>query len=387
MRLRLKSSKHKGSEVEDSESVIGEGTVGGDRLQDSSSSLGPDAESQQPETEKKPRQLKKTLILLLRDIVFAVIIVVIVLASVLAYTRVWPPMVVIESNSMQHGRSVSYLGVIDTGDLVLVQAASQRSDVITWVEGKARGHITYSNYGDVIIFNSDRGGTPIIHRPIIWLEYNNASGKFDAPDLEQLDPSLWGGTYKNSTPVTTPYGLDGTLEISESGWKGNDVLIINIETSFVNLATNHHSGYVTLGDNNGVNYDGYLVRQEDIIGKARGELPWFGLIKLTIDPATGKCCFGWGDPYAPKNSWDALVVALILMITLPIIIDLIGVMFNRMLRKRQERRMADETGMDVAPSSTTDKSETVTTDTTMEKVSTTAEIEKSGPEENERRKS
>ncbi len=380
--MRLRSSKHsKGSEGEEAESLAkDEGTHGEGHQQDSSAGLGPGVESEQQEDSKKPRQLKRTLILLLRDIVFAIIIVVIVLASVLVYTRVWPPMVVIESNSMQHGTSVSYLGVIDTGDLVLVQAAPERADVITWVEGKARGHLTYSNYGDVIIFNSDRGGTPIIHRPIIWLEYNVTTNKFDAPDLLQLDPSLWSGTYKNSTPVTTPYGLDGTLEISESGWKGSQLLIINIDTSFVSQASNHHSGYVTLGDNNMANYDNYLVRQEDIIGKARGELPWFGLIKLTIDPATGKCCRGWGDPYAPKNSWDALVVALILMITLPIIIDLAGMMINRMLRKRQERRKEKETGGEAAPPSKTDEQEIVEVETTTEEASSATEVEKPGAE-------
>src|SRR5436309_14754819 len=53
-----------------------------------------------------------------RDLIVAVFIVVMFLAVIYAYVRVWPPLVVGESSSMQHSSLVSFLAVIDTGDMV-----------------------------------------------------------------------------------------------------------------------------------------------------------------------------------------------------------------------------------------------------------------------------
>src|SRR3972149_11098665 len=110
--------------------------------------------------EGEPEDGKRFAILLARDISFAVILVAIILGAVFAYTQVWPPMVVVESDSMQHSRTRSFVGVIDTGDLVLVQAVHQASDVVTYVEGRAPGNEAYSNFGDVIIFHRPDSSTP-----------------------------------------------------------------------------------------------------------------------------------------------------------------------------------------------------------------------------------
>ena len=58
----------------------------------------------------------------------------------------------------------------------------------------------------------------------------------------------------------------------------------------------------------------------DIIGRARGEIPWFGLIKLLASPAS-YCCRSWGDPAAPGNSWNDLVIALVALIALPFALE------------------------------------------------------------------
>src|SRR5437879_9207923 len=93
-----------------------------------------------------------------RDLLVAAIIVVVFLAAIYAYARVWPPLVVVESASMQHSSQESFLGVIDTGDMVFQQAAPTRADVVTYLEGRASGYSTYGDYGDVIIFR-DRKST------------------------------------------------------------------------------------------------------------------------------------------------------------------------------------------------------------------------------------
>jgi len=275
------------------------------------------------EEPSEPRNIKRSMLLLGRDVGIAVLIVLIVLGGIFAYTRVWPPMVVVESSSMQHRNDVSYIGVIDTGDLVLVQAAPLRSDVITWVEGKATGYMTYSNYGDVIIFNRENDPTPVIHRAIFWMNYNATGTAFDIPDLANLRLNvLWGGFYANGSPVSSPHGLNGTIWLAQSGWRGDMNISFNLRASFLTNPVYRHDGYVTLGDNNEGTYDRTPVLQKDIIGKARGELPWFGLLKLTLAPSPGSCCHGWGDLSAPKNSWDSLVIALLLMILSPILIDI-----------------------------------------------------------------
>ena len=296
--------------------------------------------------ETEPMSRGRAALLFGRDIAVAFIIVGMVIGAIYAYTGVWPPMVVIESGSMQHSGTVSYVGVIDTGDLVLVQAAPKRSDVTTWVEGRAIEYKTYGNYGDVIIFRKAFSDTPIIHRPIFWMGYDPISKTFSIPDLERLPHNItWGGSYDNGSAVMRPYRLNGTMWIKGVGWKGD----LNITFNIKNIAaSNKHSGYVTLGDNNGGNYDSTLARQEDVIGKARGELPWFGLIKLTLFPTGSTCCnMGWGDHYAPKNSWDSLTISLVLAFATPILLDVSSSLWAR--RRRQKGEEGGEEGEETGP--------------------------------------
>ena len=109
-----------------------------------------------------------------RDLFLAFIVVLIVLGALMAYCRVWPPVVVVESGSMMHDAE-SHIGVIDTGDMVLVRKVNDRSDIVTYPEGEATNYRTYGSYGNVIVFNpnGDLNSTPIIHRAILWIEAND----------------------------------------------------------------------------------------------------------------------------------------------------------------------------------------------------------------------
>ncbi len=265
-----------------------------------------------------------------RDIAVAVIIMVVLLGAIYAYTGIWPPLVVVESSSMQHGNSVSYIGVIDTGDLVFVQSAPARSDVVTYLEGRASGYSTYGDYGDVIVFRiaRDPTATPIIHRAIMYLVPNGSLA--DVPDLAGLPTSQWQG-YRNGLNVSGAYGLSA-VTIHEMGWQHNLGITFNL-AAFI-AAFGGQAGYITMGDNNAYNrcapvqgicsgptYDtGWFPSQGDIIGHARGEIPWFGLIKLLISPASN-CAQGWGDPCAPANSWSSLALAIVFLIALPFIVE------------------------------------------------------------------
>jgi hypothetical protein len=68
-----------------------------------------------------------------------------------------------------------------------------------------------------------------------------------------------------------------------------------------------------------------------IVGKARGEIPWFGLIKLAIygnrdtyhetsDPTTRS---NWGilNSLAPSDIWICLFVSIAVLITIPVGVD------------------------------------------------------------------
>src|SRR5207245_11293438 len=85
------------------------------------------------------------------DLLVAAVVVVVFLAAIYAYARVWPPLVVVESASMQHSSQESFLGVIDTGDMVFQQAAPTRAAVVTYLEGRASGSSRYGDYGDVTL--------------------------------------------------------------------------------------------------------------------------------------------------------------------------------------------------------------------------------------------
>ncbi len=273
-----------------------------------------------------------------RDIAIAVVIMAVILGGIWAYTRVWPPLVVVESSSMQHGDTSSALGVIDTGDLVLVQVSPARGDVVTYLEGRARGYSTYGDYGDVIVFRIYNlpGETPIIHRAIMSVTPNGTDAA-DVPDLAALPSSEWQGVNWLGQPTNLPYGLT-SVWIRSMGYT-RDLNITFDLRSFARMmsaepAARQGPGYITMGDNNAIHrcfvrdpcasipYDtGWFPIQSDIIGHARGEIPWFGLIKLMLSPSLGGCCQGWGDSAAPANSWDSLAISLVALVALPFVVE------------------------------------------------------------------
>src|SRR6266511_2672 len=280
---------------------------------------------------------------LARDLIVAGVIVAVFLASMYAYAGTWPPLVVVESSSMQHSNRESFLGVIDTGDMVFQQAAPTRSSVTTYVEGRASGYSTYGDYGDVIIFNRPGDPTPVIHRAILYATVYS-DGTADALDIANPSFTDWEAT--NSTgPTTDPHHLL-TLTIHRMGFGRDLGITFNFPRDFARFAP--RSGYVTMGDHNAylscsfskdpcgasLPYDDrWMPPQTDVIGRARGELPWFGLLKLMLSP-TNSCCDHWGDPEAPNNSWDALLASLFFVLALPFLLEIAGRAWTKYVRPR-----------------------------------------------------
>ena len=212
-----------------------------------------------------------------KDVGIAIGSVLIVFLLTFAYSGNWPPMVVIESGSMEHDNNplyseprYSHIGTIDTGDLVIVKQA-EKKDIVTYLEGKKTDYKKYGDYGDVIVYYKNgietyngQPVTPVIHRAMAWVEVvDKDNGTYYIPEIN-----------------TTFYGK---IQLAEIGLGGG--------ASIQNL---QNSGYITKGDSTGnphpdqlTHYDitGSSVQPVDpdwIVGMAKGELPWFGLIKLRV---------------------------------------------------------------------------------------------------------
>ena len=108
---------------------------------------------------------------LTRELVLAAGMIALLVLAMWAHTGSMPPLVVVESNSMQHD-SDGEVGTIDAGDLVLVHSPDNKR-IITFVEATdpSSDYYEYESLGmegDVIIFerNGETDSTPIIHRAL-----------------------------------------------------------------------------------------------------------------------------------------------------------------------------------------------------------------------------
>lgn len=297
-----------------------------------------DPEDKEELSENKGFKFKSTIIDVVKDFIIALVIIVILIISLVVYTGTWPPLVVVESNSMMHDDD-SMLSAIDTGDMVLVKTVDPATsggkgvkEICTWVEGKySTGEKHYGTYGDVIIFtkNGNTKETPVIHRAVLWLEanyteYNEVTKLGTTYDVPFLGPN--GGTlYAQTDTITVP---------DYPGFKVNGKDIINLKINLDTLLSRAHtagkkplSGYITKGDHNEENAIDQLVRFDGdeekvdpirpqwIKGKAQLEIPWYGLIKLRV---TGKLTER--NP-APRSSWIYLFLSLGIIIVSVFLID------------------------------------------------------------------
>lgn len=231
----------------------------------------------------------------------ALAIIVVLLVALFAYTSNWPPMYVVESDSMQHGTS-DHVGLINTGDLVLAQRTTLPA-IQPYLAAMRSGYTTYGEFGDVILYlpNGLTSATPIIHRALLYL-VANPDGTFNAPELAGL-PCGFGSNATYTLP-TSPSGcgttnLTGVLTLHRIGWRS-----VNVAIDLGSVGRG--SGFVTMGDNNfnttntswGLADEPSLtdlVQPGWIVGVARGMIPWFGSIKLLLEGSSQS---------VPSESWE-----------------------------------------------------------------------------------
>lgn len=195
-----------------------------------------------------------------KDVVVAGLIVGGIVGGLFLYTGVWPPLVVVESGSMMHeDAGFGRVGTIDPGDLVLVTHVDSPDDVRPFATAREDGYATYGKAGDVIVFDAG-GGTPVIHRAMAWVQIHPGPGGEDRYTVK-------GYGIDNASSITIPsLGLDD-YEPAREGF-------ITKGDSRFNFVADQAGGSRAISSQ--------PVTLDGIIGKARGELPWFGLIKLAV---------------------------------------------------------------------------------------------------------
>ncbi|MHB8586191.1 MAG: S26 family signal peptidase [Thermoplasmatota archaeon] len=279
-----------------------------------------------------------------RDTLLAIAVVAGILGVLYLYTGVWPPMVVVESGSMMHpADQVPYgrVGTINPGDLVLVKSVGSPSDVALWAQ---EGGSNYGEPGDVLVYypSGDHGYVPVIHRAITWVEVNDSA-------RGRTYSFAWPADYAWNGPIPTEC-VNGTCTFGPTGIYFPP---LGFQEPYFRPGagwTPPSSGWVTKGDNQATNpaadqangiscpVPGASPRPSTtcsavdptwVEGVARGQLPWFGLIKLALGghynvaqpPPDGWVTVLWAS--APPDLWVCLALSLAILIAIPVVIDLV----------------------------------------------------------------
>lgn len=280
----------------------------------------------------------------LREAVAAAAVVALLFGILTLWSGVWPPLVVIESGSMMHQEGCldpgdrnkdgdrectpyGRIGTMDPGDIVAVKKA-QGLDSIELLVDAGDEHFGFA--GDVIVFhrNNDTSRAPVIHRAVAWIEVIG-TGPARRYEVDWIGEER---LYFSSAGVYLPeFGIDERYGYPK-------------DRAFKPV----NSGFVTRGDNpltnpasdQALGISG-LVEPGWVIGKARGELPWFGLLKLAVANSINqdRPPITWvrvGNAFAPADLWIMLGVVVGVLLSVPVAVDI------RRAWKERQKDLADE---------------------------------------------
>ena len=187
--------------------------------------------------------------LFVRDLLTSVVAVLLVGAYLFAISGVWPPLVAVESGSMQPNMAQNDLVFVMEEHRFPGAGATGATGVVTAASGEDSGHRMFGRVGDVIVYkpNGSMDRTPIIHRAMFWVEE----------------------------------GEDWVARANDSNLAKTDSCA-DIET-----CPAEHAGFVTKGDNNGA-YDQVpgrgahtgVVSPDWVVGTAEVRIPGLGWLRL-----------------------------------------------------------------------------------------------------------
>lgn len=293
-----------------------------------------------------------------------------------AHTGSMPPLVVVESDSMVHVTK-GEVGSIDAGDLILVHNVGAES-VVTYAEASQPsnpkyGYESHGLAGDVIIFHKNgNDGTPIIHRAILKTVANSTTSPIDRAEKSCPSGASWdaisldsdgekgtcvltwdvpGTSLVNVDNISWQFDGEGTglydckrnSEFNHGGIVSDYLSVENWDPNqagFLTLGDNNHcsvdqgssaapgsSGLATTDENGRFKYGIDAVRSDWLVGKAGGEIPWLGTVKLMISGNEP------GTAYVPSSSWVGLVVSVAVVLAIPFILE---PLFNGIMARSPE---------------------------------------------------
>jgi signal peptidase len=194
-------------------------------------------------------------VVFVRDVVSSVAAVAAIGLVLFAISGIWPPLVAVESGSMEPHMSKGDLVFIVDEQRYAPQSAVHDTGVSTHTSAQAaNGYSKFGNYGDVVVYRpyGDRGRTPIIHRARFYVEEGENW-------VQDADPDHLGT-------------VDTCAEAPR------------------NQCPAPYDGFITKGDANS-NYDQVqsqsdIVKPEWIRGKAQVRVPLLGWIRLQFAKLT-----------------------------------------------------------------------------------------------------
>ena len=292
---------------------------------------------------------------LVRELVLAAGMITLLVLAMWAHTGSMPPLVVVESNSMQHD-SDGEIGTIDAGDLVLVHAPEDNR-IVTFAEATDSksdyyGYESLGMEGDVIIYarNGESDSTPIIHRALFEIvigqsvpaeNQDQCEGGVFWEDVCITSWSVPGSDQVNVKEINLIFDGENTGKYSCEGIAAQH----GSEWFSVENYTPMNPGYITLGDNNDCNDDqgvfefaqglssihSGMIRpvQEDwVIGISGAEIPWLGTVKLMVSGGDSP-----GVSQVPGQSFIFLILFVGAVLVAPIVIEPV---IKRILRNSPE---------------------------------------------------
>ena len=297
---------------------------------------------------------------LVREIFLAAGMIALLVLAMWAHTGSMPPLVVVESNSMQHDSS-GEVGTIDAGDLVLVHSPDQNKIITfaeaTYPDSENFGYESLGMEGDVIIYerNGESDSTPIIHRALFKINKEqtismNEEGKcsegvpwndeciitWTVPGTKQVDVESLNFVFDGNG--VGAYACGGVAAQHGSEWFG------------VENYTPPNPGYITLGDNNDCNDDqgvfefakglssmhsGMIrpIQENWVIGISGAEIPWLGTVKLMVSGGDSP-----GVSQVPGPSFLFLILFVGAILATPVVVEPV---INRILRNSPEMIAAE----------------------------------------------
>ena len=197
---------------------------------------------------------------MVRELALSVAIVLVIALILFAASGVWPPLVAVESDSMEPQIMTGDLVFIVEPDRYAATGAIDGTGVVPADIAKTHGHESFDGPGDVIVFapNGDDDVTPVIHRAHLWVTegenwYDRADSALigEADDCDEL----------NNCPAP-------------------------------------HDGFITHGDNNQrydqVQSQSTPVKGDWVIARGHIRVPWVGHVRLWLTELVGVALPPWG---------------------------------------------------------------------------------------------